>query len=52
MQLVRFNTSDERHFLTYMLTRVSNFTTYDFTATKMKGKRILNKKNAKTYLIL
>ena len=39
MQLVRFNTSAERHFLTYMLTRVSNFTTYDFTATNNEGKK-------------
>ena len=26
--LVRFNSNNKRHFLTYMLTRVSNFTTY------------------------
>ena len=25
--LVRFNTNNKRHFLTYMLTRVSDFTT-------------------------
>ena len=26
-----FNTNNKRHFLTYMLIRVSNFTTYDGT---------------------
>ena len=28
LQLVRFNTNNKRYFLTYMLTRVSKFTTY------------------------
>ena len=36
--VVRFNTSDKRHFLAYMLTRVPNFTTYDGTATNNKAK--------------
>ena len=29
--VVRFNTNNKRHFLTYMLTHVCNFTTYDGT---------------------
>ena len=37
--LVRFNTYDKRHFLTYMLKRVSNFTTYDGTAIDNEGKK-------------
>ena len=48
-----FNTNNKRHFETYMLTRVSNFTTYDGTTIKNEDKRILNKKeNAKIYSIL
>ena len=30
--VVRFNTNDKRHFLTYMLTRMFNFPTFDGTA--------------------
>ena len=37
----RFNTNDKRHFLTYTLTRGSNFTTYDGTT--------INKENRKEF---
>ena len=37
--VVRFNTNDKRHFLTYMLTRVFNFTTYDGTAINNEGRK-------------
>ena len=35
--VVRFNTNNKRHNLTYMLTRVFNFTTYDGTTINNTG---------------
>ena len=48
--LVRFNTNNKFHFLTYVLTRVLNLTTYDSTTINNKDKIILNKK--KCYSLL
>ena len=36
-----FNTNNKRHFETYMLTRVSNFTTYDGTTIKNEDRKEL-----------
>lgn len=35
----RFNTNDKRHFLTYTLTRGSNFTTYDGTTINKEDRK-------------
>ena len=37
--LVRFNTNNKRHFLTYMLTPVSKFTTYDSTTINTENRK-------------
>ena len=37
--VVRFNTNNKRHFLTYMLTCVFNFTTNDGTAISNEGRK-------------
>ena len=51
--MVRFNTNDKRHLLTYMLTRVFNFTTYDGTAINNEDRKEFEiRKNAKTLSIL
>ena len=46
--IVRFNTNNKHHFLTYMLTRVFNTTTYNSTAIDNEDRKKINRRNTKT----
>ena len=49
VNLVTFNTNNERHFLTYMLTRLSNFTfpSFNFSMFSEKDSTTINNEGKK-----